>query len=164
MPTRPPNHRLRRGLVAALAIAVLAFLVSLVAERVLSARFADQLAQVSRETADRRADFISQKNGVVASAVEALNARKAASASSVMTLEALSRILPDDVYLTQMQIEDGKVRISGLARDAASLIGLMEQSGRFTHVTFYAPTVRNSSSGDTFHLEGHIEPPFVVSN
>ena len=95
---------------------------------------------------------------------EMLDARKAASPSAVMTLEAFSKILPDDAYLTELRIENGKAQMSGVARDAAALIGLIEQSGRFTRATFYAPTVRNSDGGETFHIEGHIEPSFAGAN
>ena len=81
-----------------------------------------------------------------------------------MILEALSKTLPDDVHLTELRIESGKVQIAGLAADAPALIRLIEQSRQFTQATFFAPTVRDSSGGQNFHIEAHIEPSFGVTN
>ena len=41
--------------------------------------------------------------------------------------------------------EDNKLRLSGVTKDAPSLISLIEQSGRFTRATFSAPTTQSPS-------------------
>ena len=81
-----------------------------------------------------------------------------------MVLEAVSKALPDDAHLTEFRIEGGKVQIAGSAADASALIRLIEQSRRFTRATFFAPTVRGPSGGESFHIEAHIEPSFAVTN
>jgi general secretion pathway protein L len=49
--------------------------------------------------------------------------------------------------------------LTGVTRDAPALIELIEQSGRFTRATFFAPTTRSSSdTGDRFHIEAIIKP------
>ena len=74
-------------------------------------------------------------------------------------LEALSKILPDQTYVTELRLEGNKLRLTGITRDAPSLIGLIEQSGRFTRATFFAPTTRSpSDTGDRFHIEAIIKP------
>lgn len=155
------DHGLQRKLTGALATAAFALVVSFAAWIILGGRFSDQLVRLNHQSAERRAELKGKSGGAVA-AIEALNAKKAASPSAVMTIEELSRILPDDVYLTELRIENGRVQISGAAKDAAALIPLLEQSHEFTHATFYAPTVRNSDGGESFHVEGHIEPSFAV--
>jgi general secretion pathway protein L len=76
-----------------------------------------------------------------------------------MVLEALSEILPDHTYVTEFRIEANKVRLIGVTRDAASLIELIERSGRFKGASFFAPTTRSSSdANERFHIEVTIQP------
>ena len=56
------------------------------------------------------------------------------------------------------------MQIAGSAADAPTLIRLIEQSRQFTQATFFAPTVRVPSGGQSFHIEAHIEPSFAVTN
>ena len=77
----------------------------------------------------------------------------------MLALEALSKILPDQTYVTELRVEGNKLRLTGITRDAPALIELIEQSGRFTRATFFAPTTRSSSdTGDRFHIEAIIKP------
>jgi general secretion pathway protein L len=88
-----------------------------------------------------------------------LERRKQEGPLAVLVVEALSQILPDHTYVTEMRIEGDKLRVVGLTKDAPSLIGLLEQSSQFTRATFFAPTTRSpNESGERFHIEAHIEP------
>ena len=74
-------------------------------------------------------------------------------------LEALSQVLPDNTYVTELHLAGSKLQIAGITRDAPSLIPLIEQSQHFTRATFYAPTTRSPSDpGERFHIEARIEP------
>src|SRR5207244_11296109 len=87
--------------------------------------------------------------------------RKQTGSSSVLVLDALSKVLPDDTYVSELRIEGDKLRLTGVTRDAPSLIGLIEQSQHFTSATFFAPTTRApSDSGDRFNIEARIVPVF----
>lgn len=97
--------------------------------------------------------------GSLASAQRTLEIRKHAAPSSVMALEGLSRILPDNTYVTELRIENNKIQIVGITHDAPSLIGLLEQSGLFTRATFFAATTRSPSEpGERFHIQALIQP------
>jgi len=88
---------------------------------------------------------------------DALEMRKSLFVPSVVTLENLSRLLPDHTHVAELQIEDQKVRLIGVTGDAPSLISLLEQSGQFTRATFFAPTTRSTSdAGERFHIEAQI--------
>jgi general secretion pathway protein L len=88
----------------------------------------------------------------------ALEKRKHEAPSSVLVLETLSKILPDQTYVTELRLEGSRLRLTGTTRDAPSLIGLIERSGRFSRASFFAPTTRSSSdTGDRFHIEAIIK-------
>jgi general secretion pathway protein L len=97
------------------------------------------------------------------SAQRMLERRKQSTPSNVIVLEALSQILPDHTYITELRVEGDKLQIVGVTRDAAALIALIEQSPHFTRATFYAPTTRTpGEQGERFHVEAHIKPIFAV--
>ncbi len=77
---------------------------------------------------------------------------------AVLTLEALSRALPDSAYLTELQLENTTLRIIGLAADAPSLIAALEQSGQFSAVHFFAPTTKGQNNAlYKFYIEARLE-------
>jgi general secretion pathway protein L len=152
------------GLVAGLALSGLAFVVSLGAWLVLGGADDARIADLQNRIAERRSELMNRRGPAAEEALKALQARKWASPSAVMVVEALSETLPDNAHLTELHIEDGKVQIGGSAVDAPALIRLIEQSRRFTQATFFAPTVRGPSGGESFHIEAHIEPAFTVTN
>jgi general secretion pathway protein L len=115
--------------------------------------------ELQHRIAQRRAALrINQPGG---SAGTILAKRKQTSPSSVMVLEAISRVLPDSTYVTELRVEGDKMQVVGLTQDAPSLIRLMEQSPQFTRATFFAPTTRAlNDPGERFHIEAHITPYF----
>ena len=155
---------LLRGLVAGLALSGLAFVVSLGAWLVIGGGDDARLADLQNRVAERRSELMNRRGPAAEEALKVLQARKWATPSAVMVLEALSKTLPDDAHLTELRIEGGKVQIGGSAIDAPPLIPLIEQSRNFTQATFFAPTVRGPRGGESFHIEAHIEPSFAVTN
>jgi general secretion pathway protein L len=119
---------------------------------------ADQEELQHRIAQGRAALRINQPGG---SAETMLAKRKQTSPSSVMVLEAISRVLPDSTYVTELRVEGDKMQVVGLTQDAPSLIKLLEQSPQFTRATFFAPTTRaQNDPGERFHIEAHITPYF----
>jgi general secretion pathway protein L len=119
-----------------------------------------ELGEVQRQVSQRRAALRMEANGT-ASGLGLLAKRKQTTPSSVIVMEALSRVLPDSTYVTELRIEGDKVQVVGMTQDAPSLIRLLEQSPQFTRATFFAPTTRAASeSGESFHIEAHITAYF----
>jgi general secretion pathway protein L len=143
---------LSTGLAAAASLALAAYMGdSLDAEQ----------QQLLHRISERRASLRLGQTGAGGSARSLLAKRKQTTPSSVMVLEAMSRVLPDSTYVTELRIEGDKVQIVGISQDAPSLIRLMEQSPQFSRATFFAPTTRTESDpGERFHIEVHITPYF----
>ncbi len=57
-------------------------------------------------------------------------------------LAAATRVLPDDSYLTEMQLQQRKLTMSGRSGAAARLIGAMAAESEFHNPTFAAPVTR----------------------
>jgi len=57
-------------------------------------------------------------------------------------LAAATRILPDDTYLTEMELRQRKLTLSGRSAGAARLIGALAADGEFRNPGFSAPVTR----------------------
>jgi general secretion pathway protein L len=149
--------RIRRVLMlvlaAAAAMAVISIGVSSIAADSLDSEQQDLTRQISKRRAAMRQDG--------GNAQRMLERRKQTTAASVIILEALSKVLPDHTFVTELRVEGGKVQVTGLTRDAPSLIRLIEQSPHFERATFFAPTTQQPGEpGERFHIEARIKPHF----
>lgn len=155
--------RLSRALLVGLGVMAAAALVSVTVAAYVADNLGGQEAELARQISARRAAIRAGTDGGDRSPLAVLERRKHETATSVVMLEALSQLLPDHTYVTEMHLAGNKLQISGITRDAPSLIALMEQSRHFTRATFYAPTTRAPSDpGERFHIETRVEPNNTV--
>jgi general secretion pathway protein L len=153
--------RVRRALVVVLVVAGLLAGAAITADVVVGNDLEARQTEVARRIATRR---VAMRAGDASkdSTLAALERRKHETPSSVIVLEALSQILPDHTYVTELRITGDKMQVVGVTRDAPSLIRLIEQSSQFTRATFFAPTTRSPTEpGEHFHIEARIEPVFT---
>ena len=151
--------RLSRALRSRSASPPSAALVSVTAAAYVADSLGAQESELARQISARRAAIRAGSDGGDRSPVAALERRKYELPASVIVLEALSQVLPDNTYVTELHLAGNKLQIAGITRDAPSLISLIEQSQHFTRATFYAPTTRSPSDpGERFHIEARIEP------
>ncbi len=158
------HQRVRRVLAIALAVATIGGLGATVFDMVASRSIDAAQRDVARRITERRAALLAAREGGITdpetAARRALEQRKAEAPFSVLVIETLSQVLPDHTYVTELRIEGDQLRVVGVTRDAPSLIRLIEQTGRFTRATFFAPTTRGAAEpGERFHIEARIEPP-----
>jgi general secretion pathway protein L len=122
----------------------------------------DRHYDVARRIAERRAALELGRSSVDESGLALVEKRKREAPASVIVLEAMSQILPDHTYLTELRVLGDKLQIVGITRDAPSLIRLIEQSSHFSQATFFAPTTRSpSEAGEHFNIEARIEPVYT---
>jgi general secretion pathway protein L len=133
---------------------------SLLIAAYLESAMQSEQSELQQQISQRRAALRLDANGA-ASGLGLLAKRKQTTPSSIMVLEAISRVLPDTTYVTELRIEGDKVQVVGMTQDAPSLIRLMEQSPQFTRATFFAPTTHAANeSGERFHIEAHLNAHF----
>jgi len=146
--------RIRQMLTRVLGVACIITAIALITEVIMGPNLTAQQDDLARQISARSALGVTGSLG----AQRTLERRKQDTPSTVVVFEALSKILPDQTYLTELQLEGNKLRLTGITRDAPSLIGLIEQSGRFTRASFFAPTTRSAANtGDRFHIEALVK-------
>jgi general secretion pathway protein L len=156
--------RLSRALLIVLCATAVAALISVTVAAYVADNLGTQEAELARQISTRRAAIRAGSDGGDRSPLAVLERRKHESPASVIVLEALSQLLPDHSYVTELHLAGNKLQISGITRDAPSLIPLIEQSQHFTRATFYAPTTRvPSDPGERFHIEMRVEPKNTVA-
>jgi general secretion pathway protein L len=153
--------RLRRGVIAALAMLLLAVIGG--------AGFLGWSWYVTNsEVETASAAVTAQRHKLVAARgttpagdqdLKSMIERRAHTPYVVLALDALSEALPDDTFLTELRLSEGRMRMTGISRNVAGLVPLIEESQAFAEATFFAPTTRlPAGQGDRFHLETKLMP------
>lgn len=124
----------------------------------------DEIAALDRSISDRRA-VLQRASGARGDARDdGLEGRKQRTPVAVVVMDALSTLLPDDTYLTDMSLDAGRLRITGVSARATELVPLLEGSGHFKNASFYAPTTRMPGrSTDRFSIEAVVVPQTRVA-
>ena len=157
--------RIRSILVAVFLISGLSATISIGVSAVIADNLGSEQQELLRKISARRAAMRNVSDLSGGSALQALERRKQTTPSSVIVLEALSTLLPDDTYVTEFRVDGEKLQIVGITNDAPSLIRLIERSPHFKRATFFAPTTRSpGETRDRFHIEANINPVFTFGS
>jgi general secretion pathway protein L len=155
-------QRIRIGLVTVLLLSGLSAAASIGVSTLATDSFSAERQELLRKISARKA---AMRNLFEGSAAQSLEKRKHTTPSSAFVLEALSAVLPDDTYVTELRIDGEKLQIIGVTSDAPSLIKLIEQSPHFAQAIFFAPTTRSPGTpGERFHIESRINPVFTFGS
>ena len=99
-----------------------------------------RLDLLRRELASRTT--VRAEAGAGEAAAEALAELRRTHASPLRLLDAMSRLLPDEVWLESLRLEGRALELRGIARDTAVLARIFEGSPDFAGLRFTAPAVR----------------------
>jgi general secretion pathway protein L len=92
--------------------------------------------------------------------LEAMITKKREAPIAVTALEALSKAMPDDTFVSELRLGEGRVRVVGTSRSVAGLVPLVEATTDFSGAGFFAPTTRlPDGRGDRFHIDARWLPP-----
>ena len=82
---------------------------------------------------------------------------KAERPSATLVLAEMTRILPDDTWLTRFEFDGNEVQVRGSSMRASALIGLLEQSELFDRVEFRSPVMRSEEAAtESFHIAARV--------
>jgi general secretion pathway protein L len=77
----------------------------------------------------------------------------------LVVLSAATRVLPDDTYLTEMELRQRKLTLSGRSAGAARLIGALAADGEFRNPGFSAPVTRlEALRTELFTINAEVAP------
>lgn len=94
---------------------------------------------------------------------ELVGLRRQHSPSIAITLEMLSRALPDSAYLERLELRGKELTVSGRAENVPMLIGPLEETPHFENVRFAAPTTRRAGEAmHEFSLTLRLKPLMTV--
>lgn len=86
--------------------------------------------------------------------------KKAASLSRFALINELSKLVPDDTWISQMDITETEIQLQGETASASKLVELMEDSGFFRGTGSKSPLTKvQGTSVDRFHLGAELRPP-----
>ncbi|GGC02084.1 hypothetical protein GCM10011352_30350 [Marinobacterium zhoushanense] len=118
----------------------------------------ERLAELQEMAGPRQA--VAEQAQTVREAIEALESggrylyeRKTARPATLILLDELTTLLPDDTWLSRFELEGDELRVQGESTSASGLIGLLEQSPLFEQVSFTSPvTINPRSQKERFSL------------
>lgn len=88
-----------------------------------------------------------------------LDARKRQAPSASEILFTLTHLLPDDTWLSELEIAGGEVRLTGYAASASGVLGLVDQSQRFANAAFRSPVVQDQRvQREQFNIAARLLP------
>jgi general secretion pathway protein L len=153
------ESRLNRALVLlAAALAVTAVVIPLRRQQAtlddLQTRVAAAQAEAEESMALRaRLDQLTQS-------AQFLIAEKTGRPMVTEVLAELTRLVPDQAHIVQLELRDGTVQLHGYAATASELIGLLDESQLFKTPQFRSPVTQDPRSGsERFHLSVELAAP-----
>jgi general secretion pathway protein L len=130
----------RRGLSFTTFSLLLLALLGISALLLANSRYQTALQTVESQVAQARAQATSVRRALDTSEaalteIDQLQRLKLATTPTVEVLDALTKLLPSSVWLTDVRLENGFLDITGLAKSGAALLPLFEHSALFAEAT-----------------------------
>jgi general secretion pathway protein L len=155
---RMREGRLNRALaLLALALAVAAVVIPLQRQRATLAELEAGVAAARVQAEESLA--LRERLDRLTKSAEFLVADKTRQPMVVAVLAELTRLVPDQAYIIQLELHDGMVELHGYATTASDLIGVLEQSPLFKAPQFRSPVTQDPRSGtERFHVSVELTP------
>jgi general secretion pathway protein L len=122
------------------------------------------LASLEREVAVGRAaaaeaDSLRQEIDRLSGSAGFIETERDKAGRPLVVLAAATRILPDDTYLTEMELRQRKATLSGRSAGAARLIAALAADGVFRNPAFSAPVTRlEALRSELFTINAEVAP------
>jgi general secretion pathway protein L len=150
----------RRSLVVALAVttavlAVIAWYLPLYFDHQVSASYEARLGETRAEAL--HAEELKKRLIAAVNLSRLLTDRREAVPTVTSVLAEVTDRLPDDTWVNQLQLQDGKLTLSGLSPSAAALIAKLEASPLLSDVRFGSPVTPDPDvGGERFNIVARV--------
>lgn len=158
-PTARERWDRRLTIAAAAACAVLAsaaLAVPVVRQSLALAAVEDRIEALRPLTA--QADTLRRRIAAVQASGDAIAEQRSRSGDSLAALAALTEILPDDTFLTELAMNQRHVALRGQSASAPRLIALLAADPSIRSPSFTAPVTRGEGGRDQFALQAEVAP------
>lgn len=78
--------------------------------------------------------------------------------TAVAVLEEVTRLLPDNTWLSELNVQGDRVEMQGGSGTPVRLIGLIEKSRLLAEASFKSPLVKGRDGDERFQLEASLRP------
>jgi general secretion pathway protein L len=143
-------------------IAVLLLVTAMLLPPLLGKRTLEDLQQQLQVAEAAAADGLALRRDVerLTLASTFLVTKKKTTVPVLQMLAEVSRILPDDTWLTRVDVNGPELQLRGQSSAAAALIELLESSALFRDARFRSPVVQvPATNSERFHLSVVLETP-----
>jgi general secretion pathway protein L len=160
---RPKKKRSKKK-IAALLIASFSIVLSiaLLVQNVLTTRA--QIAELDTEISGLKVqaqavEAMQKEIDAIEKARTDIQQIKDLASSKLQILEDLTKIIPDDSWLTDFEFnaDEKKITLSGYSTSASKLIPILEESKLFTNVKFTSPITKGAGVKENFKIEMTLE-------
>lgn len=153
---RRPGSRINRALaLLALALAVVAVVLPLRQQQTTAAELERQIAALRADAEESLR--LRERLATLSESVRFLAGEKLARPPAGEVLAELTRLVPDQAYVVQLDLRDGAVNLHGFAATASELIAVLEQSPLFRTPQFRSPVTRDGGNDlERFHISVEI--------
>jgi general secretion pathway protein L len=155
----PMHRRLLRWPAAALCVGLALAVVALP-----FAQQASALAALDEEIATGRsaageAEKLRQEIDRLTGTAGLIESERDKAGRPLITIAALTRLLPDDTYLTELQMQQHRVTLSGRSAGASRLIGALAAGNQLRNPAFAAPVTRiEAAKAELFTITAEVGP------
>ena len=105
------------------------------------------------------ADSLRQEADRLAGSADFVESERDKAGRPLVILAAATRVLPDDTYLTEVELQKRKVTLTGRSAAAARLIGPLAADGTFRNPGFTAPVTRvEALHTELFTINAEVAP------
>lgn len=151
-------HWLSGGLLLLLSLAVLIWPVWMAAQSVDSLKA--RIKQLEKQ--NRVVDVQQREIAALYEETQKLIDIKHQSPALLPVLNALSKLLNDETWLTHLRFSGQQMQIQGQSPSASALIGILEGSDYFSNVSFVSPLTQDKTTGrERFQIKMEITMPLL---
>lgn len=155
------EHWRRRGLVAAggvcAALAVAVLVLPFVLQQAAGANVEKRIAALQPQVA--QAERLRREIAARIAGTDVFAAEQARVGDTLEVLAALTNILPDDTFLSELALRQGKLSLTGQSAAAARLISALSADPVIRNPAFAAPVTRvENGRADQFSIRAEIAP------